>query len=693
MGIIKISGKILAFVLLVLLTLLCPIVSYAEVLITQAAPADITEAADFIPGKSYSIKNEDGLRLLAEKVNAGNKMRGVTFILIADISLNGGTFDANGTWSEEGTPKAFTPIGGNMNPFCGTFDGGGHTVSGLYYKSEDGFVGLFGMIVDGSVVNLTIKDSYVSGMFYVGGIVGYACALSSDGGIKNCTVNVYTDCYNAGAAAGYVIGGSGHIFEVSGCTTVSNSPAVGTLSGGAVASGNAETVIVPEGNKFLWLWLTVIISAGAASVAVIYIALRRKIGNPEAELTDSAVKTACEPEKTSEQVPGEQEVQDTIKDNTAEEPADHESEAPAQPESRPKSEPEKAAELENNAAVSEITAVNENPGDASDGGKTENITPSAADNNETQKDQASDTSAPAEASTPAEAVAPVEASAPAETTPATSVDAAVAARAALVSPSGSKPGVLGYYYIKQIANGGYMFNLKAANHEIIATSDVYNGLAACKKGIQSVSKNASAAVIEDQTESGEERVYAPKFEMYADKTGDFRFRLKAANYEIIAVSQPYKKKSACRNAIDSVIHNAETRKIIVEDVETSKRRDILRAEIVRAKKITAEEADSLLDDTTAEALVETIDSNDGPIRKLVTETVYTDTLSENFSDGDIVNTAALVKKGLINRNTRHIKVLARGTLDKSLTVEANQFSSDAVKMIILTGGNAVRTND
>ncbi|MBQ3671541.1 MAG: YegP family protein [Treponema sp.] len=56
----------------------------------------------------------------------------------------------------------------------------------------------------------------------------------------------------------------------------------------------------------------------------------------------------------------------------------------------------------------------------------------------------------------------------------------------------------------------------------------------------------------------------PKFELYQDKAGDFRFRLKAANGEIIAASQGYSSKSGCQNGIDSVKRNAPDAEIVDE---------------------------------------------------------------------------------------------------------------------------------
>ena len=70
------------------------------------------------------------------------------------------------------------------------------------------------------------------------------------------------------------------------------------------------------------------------------------------------------------------------------------------------------------------------------------------------------------------------------------------------------------------------------------------------------SRRTPIAKIEDQTISGFESQPHPKFEVYADKAGEFRFRLKAKNGEIIAVSEGYKAKASCMNGIESVVKNA-----------------------------------------------------------------------------------------------------------------------------------------
>ena len=98
---------------------------------------------------------------------------------------------------------------------------------------------------------------------------------------------------------------------------------------------------------------------------------------------------------------------------------------------------------------------------------------------------------------------------------------------------------MGKFVIKTVKTG-IKFDLKAGNGEVIATSEVYTTRAACLNGIESVRKNSTAAKLEDQTVEGFETVTNPKFEVYVDKAGEFRFRLKARNGEIIAVSEGYK---------------------------------------------------------------------------------------------------------------------------------------------------------
>ena len=114
---------------------------------------------------------------------------------------------------------------------------------------------------------------------------------------------------------------------------------------------------------------------------------------------------------------------------------------------------------------------------------------------------------------------------------------------------------MGKFLIRNVSSG-IKFDLKATNGQVIATSEVYESKAACKNGIESVRKNAPIAAFEDQTAEGFEVATNPKFEMYQDKAGEFRFRLKARNGQIIATSEGYTTKNACENGVESVRKNA-----------------------------------------------------------------------------------------------------------------------------------------
>ena len=123
---------------------------------------------------------------------------------------------------------------------------------------------------------------------------------------------------------------------------------------------------------------------------------------------------------------------------------------------------------------------------------------------------------------------------------------------------------MGKFVIKTVKTG-IKFNLKAGNGEIIATSEVYTSESACKNGIESVRKNAVDAKLEDQTTENYETVTNPKFEVYTDKAGEYRFRLKARNGEIIAASEGYKAKASCLNGIESVRKNAPEADVVKEE--------------------------------------------------------------------------------------------------------------------------------
>ena len=120
---------------------------------------------------------------------------------------------------------------------------------------------------------------------------------------------------------------------------------------------------------------------------------------------------------------------------------------------------------------------------------------------------------------------------------------------------------MGKFVIRNTSTG-VKFDLKAGNGEVIATSEVYSSDAACKNGIESVKKNAPVAAVEDQTVEGYATEKNPKFEVYEDKAGEFRFRLKATNGQVIATSEGYKAKASCLNGVESVKKNAPDAEVV-----------------------------------------------------------------------------------------------------------------------------------
>lgn len=122
-----------------------------------------------------------------------------------DITINSGVLNEKG---ELNTGANFTPwtlIGTNTNPFTGTFDGNNKTISGLYIDGTTDYVGLFGRVgAGGTVKNVTLADSYVSGSYHVGGI----CGQNKSGTLQNChNTGKVSGNSNVGGVCGYNIPG------------------------------------------------------------------------------------------------------------------------------------------------------------------------------------------------------------------------------------------------------------------------------------------------------------------------------------------------------------------------------------------------------------------------------------------------------------------------------------------------------
>ena len=159
--------------------------------------ADKFAAGDGTQGNPFQIETAAQLAYFAKTVNEGEAYLHKYIVLTADIDL------ANEEW---------TPIGNYSNPFKGNFNGDNHTVTGMQISGELDRVGLFGECikfnVNSAIKNITVKDSVICGINFVGAIVGYAEGIN----IENCrsignTINGKTDVGGiCGKIGGYSVG-------------------------------------------------------------------------------------------------------------------------------------------------------------------------------------------------------------------------------------------------------------------------------------------------------------------------------------------------------------------------------------------------------------------------------------------------------------------------------------------------------
>jgi uncharacterized protein YegP (UPF0339 family) len=104
----------------------------------------------------------------------------------------------------------------------------------------------------------------------------------------------------------------------------------------------------------------------------------------------------------------------------------------------------------------------------------------------------------------------------------------------------------GVFEVYKDKSGEYRFRLKAPNGEIILSSEGYTAKAGCMNGIESVKENCKVP---------------ERFEAYQDKAGKYRFRLKAANGQVIGTGEAYESEAGCENGIKSVTRWALNSKI------------------------------------------------------------------------------------------------------------------------------------
>ena len=180
----------------------------------------------------YEIGNAGQLYWFVALVNGTlegeTQNKSANAVLTADITVNTGVLKSGGTLADDVTSfTTWTPIGNSVsNPFTGTFDGQGHTISGLYFDNEKiDYVGLFGCN-GGTIKNVGVVDSYFRGNYFVGGVCGYN--YNQDSG-----TSTITNCYNTGSVSGisYVGGVCGYNYAKNSSTsTITNCYNTGSVS-------------------------------------------------------------------------------------------------------------------------------------------------------------------------------------------------------------------------------------------------------------------------------------------------------------------------------------------------------------------------------------------------------------------------------------------------------------------------------
>ena len=230
------------------------------------------------PDNPYQIANEGNLYWFANEVN-NNSQTSICAVLTADITVNSNVLGADGNLNSRNTDfYEWSPIGtSDSKKYTGTFDGQGHTISGLYCEKDEykdkfqssAYIGLFGCL-SGTVKNVGVEDSYfnVTGTGMFGNIdIGGVCGYNFNGTITNCyntgTVSgtgssvggvcgvifggTITNCYNAGTISG--AGSDTNVGGVCGYNgnTITNCYNSGTVSGtgnsvGGVCGGNGNTI-------------------------------------------------------------------------------------------------------------------------------------------------------------------------------------------------------------------------------------------------------------------------------------------------------------------------------------------------------------------------------------------------------------------------------------------------------------------
>lgn len=208
----------------------------------------IVETPEQLAYLAYSVNNpkKAGVYILATESYVGNAndnfppvgaaYMNTFFKLTKDIYLNS-TVNYK-SWENSPPQNEWDAIGGSNYYFAGNFDGGEHTIYGLYINKSENYQGLFGRTYQGTIKNLSVQQSHVKGNDYVGGIVGFSYISRKSSWtptVENC--HNYASVKGSNAVGG--IAGKNHNYEVDAAAIINGCSNYGSVHGTGNVGGIA----------------------------------------------------------------------------------------------------------------------------------------------------------------------------------------------------------------------------------------------------------------------------------------------------------------------------------------------------------------------------------------------------------------------------------------------------------------------
>ena len=215
-----------------------------------------------------------------------------------------------------------------------------------------------------------------------------------------------------------------------------------------------------------------------------------------------------------------------------------------------------------------------------------------------------------------------------------------------------------------------------------------------KEAAEAAKKAEEERLAKEAAKKAEEERIAKEAAEAAKKAEEERIAKEAAEAAKKAEEERLAKEAAeaAKKAEEERLAKEAARKEELErmakELEEQRRLAALEMEALQREQVTVQEAKEVVSDEVAEALIE-VEEETEKIYGTKKGIINLDVISKHFNAGDVVTVNILKEKKLIDKNICFIKVLARGVLDKPLTIKAQDFSIDAAKMIELTGGHVV----